>query len=324
MKHLLSMGVAVLALATVMVSPARAEYPDHDIHVICGYAPGTGADIIVRYWTDRWKQVIGSKAALIVDNKVGALTAIAAEGVKNAKPDGYTVFITAGNSTMASNPFLLKELKYDPQKDFTPVTSLMRLPFIFGVSASKPIKSMSELTAYLKEKGDKASYGYSSAFAISSTELYQSIAGTKAVGISYKGTPEILPDLESGALDFISSDATLMLEWARQGKFRPLAVTFADRSSLAPDVPGMKEAGIPGFDLSAWWGVWLPKGAPDDVVAKIEKDFNQIVADPKTKGDLVRLGAEPFPGNHKVLGDMVAPEMKKWGEVIKLAKIEPQ
>jgi tripartite-type tricarboxylate transporter receptor subunit TctC len=320
-----SMRLAGAAIFTALVaSPAwaQADFPNREIHVICAYAPGTGADIITRFWAEKLGKVSGK--TIVVENKPGALTAIGAEFVKQAKPDGYTILITAGNSTMASNPFLFKKLSYDPQKDFTPVTTLMTLPFVLGVDPKSPIKSVPELTALLKQKGDKASFGYSSSFALAATELYQSIAGTKAIRVSYKGTPEIMPDLAGGQLDFIFSDATYLLGQEREGRFRALAVTTAKRSALAPHLPSMQEAGVPGYELSAWWGAWLPAGAPQPIVDKFAGWLNQAVALPETKSGLAPLGAEPFPGNAKVIAELLPKSLEQWGKVIKLAGIEPQ
>lgn len=320
----LASSLGVLALGGLLALPgtALAQYPDKDIHVICGYAPGTGADIITRYFADKLRAVSGR--SVIVENKDGALTTIAATTFKAAKPDGYTLMITAGNSTLASAPHLFKQLNYDPVKDFTAISTLIKLPFMVGVDPSSPVKTLAELTAALKAKGDKASFGYSSAFALASTQLYQSIVGTNALGVSYKGTPQVMPDLASGQLDFIFSDATFLLAQAEQKRFRPLAITFAETSSIAPNIPGMAAAGVPGYDLSAWWLVMAPKGTPADVVKKLEGWFNQIVAAPETKADMVRFGAEPFVSNAKATQDMIAPEVEKWGKVMKLAKIDPQ
>lgn len=316
----------ILALGALIALPgvaaAQANYPEKDIHVICGYAPGTGADIITRYFTDKLAKVSGR--TVIVDNKVGALTTIAASGFKNAKPDGYTLMITAGNSTLSSAPHLFKQINYDPKTDFEPIHGLIKLPFVVGVDPSSPIKTLAELTAALKKKGDKASYGYSSAFAQVSTELYQSLAGTKALGVSYKGTPQIMPDLASGQLDFIFSDATFLLAQAEQGRFRPLAVTFADGASIAPNIPGMKAAGIAGYDLQAWWLAMAPKGTPADVMKKLEGWFAQIVSDPQTKADMVRFGAEPYLANGQTLKAMIPGDIDNWGKYAKLAKLQPQ
>jgi tripartite-type tricarboxylate transporter receptor subunit TctC len=312
------------ASALLLAGPAGAQgFPEREIKIICGFAPGSGADIVVRYFAEKVRPLTGH--AVIVENKVGALTAIGAEALKNAKPDGYTVMITPGNSTMAANPHLFKELKYDPVKDFTPITTLLKLPFIVGVTPTSPIKSVKELSEDLKKKGDKASYGYSSPFALASSELYMSIIGGKALGVSYKSTPDIMPDLASGQLDFIFSDSTFLIEQSKQNRFRMLAVTYAKRSALLPDVPGMEDAGVPNFDMSAWWGVWGPAGMPKPIVDKMAGWFDQIVNAPNAKEEFAsKFSADPWPGNAKLLADTTPVEIKKWGELIKLAKIEPQ
>ena len=316
----------VFALGAMIALPgmanAQANYPEKDIHVICGYAPGTGADIITRYFAEKLSKVSGKP--VIVENKDGALTTIAASGFKSAKPDGYTLMITAGNSTLSSAPHLFKQINYDPKSDFEPIAGLIKLPFIVGVDPSSPVKTLAELTAHLKAKSEKASYGYSSAFAQVSTELYQSLAGTKALGVSYKGTPQIMPDLASGQLDFIFSDATFLLAQAEQNRFRPLAVTFAEGTSIAPNIPGMKAAGLDGYHLQAWWLAMAPKGTPAPIMKKLEDWFMQITADPQTKADMVRFGAEPYSANGQTLKAMIPGDIDNWGKYAKIAKIEPQ
>jgi tripartite-type tricarboxylate transporter receptor subunit TctC len=261
---------------------------------------------------------------VIVENKEGALTTIATATLKNARPDGYTIMITAGNSTLSSAPHLFKKINYDPKTDFEPIAGLIKLPFMVGVDPSSPIKTLADLTKALKAKGDKASYGYSSAFAQVSTELYQSLAGTKAIGISYKSTPTIMPDLASGQLDFIFSDATFLLAQAEQNRFRPLAVTFAEGTSIAPNIPGMKAAGIDGYDLQAWWLAMAPKGTPAPIIKKLEGWFTKIVADPQTKTDMVRFGAEPYKASSQDLKKLIPADIDNWGKYVKLAKIQPQ
>jgi tripartite-type tricarboxylate transporter receptor subunit TctC len=316
-------SLAVSALAALPgIALAQANYPEKDIHVICGYAPGSGADIITRYFSERLSKVSGRP--VIVENKDGALTTIAAAGFKNAKPDGYTLMITAGNSTLSAAPYLFKKINYNPKADFEPIAGLIKMPFIVGVDPSSPIKTLSELTAALKAKGDKASYGYSSAFAQVSTELYQSFAGTKAIGVSYKGTPQIMPDLASGQLDFIFSDASFLTGQVDAGRFRPLAVTFADGSAITPNIPGMKAAGLDGYHLQAWWLAMAPKGTPAPILKKLEGWFMQIVNDPQTRTDMVRFGSEPYSADAQALKEMLPGDVDNWGRYAKLAKIEPQ
>jgi len=323
-RALSTTALAALALTAVGGSAGAQEaYPSREIRVICGYAAGTGADVIVRFFAEKMRPMADGKP-IIVENKPGALTQIAAEGVKNAKPDGYTIFITAGNSTMSANPHLFKQIKYDPVKDFTPVTTLIKLPFMFVVAPKSPINSMADLKKHLESKGDKASYGYPNTFSLAATELYKTKLNLKAVGVAYSATPQAMPDLINGQLDVVMSDATFLLNQSKQGLVKPLGVTTAERSSVAPDLPGMKESGVPDYDLSAWWAAWLPPGAPQPIVSKIEGWLNSIVKLPETKTFLNGIGAEPWVGDQKTLAAHVPADLKLWGDIIKLAKIEPQ
>lgn len=326
MAHLLTRRtLAAAALTAAFISPAVAQeaYPAREIRIVCGYAAGTGADVIVRIFADRLRQFTDGKP-VIVENKAGALTQIAAEGVKNARPDGYTLFITAGNSTMSSNPHLFKQIAYDPLKDFTPVTTLIKLPFMVVVAPQSPLNSMKDLETHLRAKGEKGTYGYPNTFSLAATELYKQKLGLKPLGVAYNATPQAVPDLTKGDLDFVISDATFLLNQSRQGLVKPLAVTTAKRSSLAPDVPSMEDVGIKDYDLSAWWAAFFPAGTPQPIVAKMEGWLNQIVPTEDTRKAVNNVGAEPWPGNSKLLADHMRADLKLWGDIIKLAKIEPQ
>jgi tripartite-type tricarboxylate transporter receptor subunit TctC len=319
-------GAALAALAAAALpGPASAQdaFPSREIRIVCGYAAGTGADVIVRIFADRLRSFTDGKP-VIVENKPGALTQIAAEGVKNARPDGYTLFITAGNSTMSANPHLYKNIKYDPVKDFAPVTTLIKLPFMVVVAPQSPISSMKDLEAHLKAKGEKGTYGYPNTFSQVATELYKTRLGVKPLGVAYNATPQSVLDLAKGDLDFVISDATFLLNQSRQGLVKPLAVTTAKRSSLAPDVPSMEDSGIKDYDLSAWWAAWYPAGTPQPIIDKMAGWLNEIVPLEDTKKALNNVGAEPWLGTTKTLTDHVVADHKLWGEIIKLAKIEPQ
>ena len=320
---LASAAVAAALVALPQASQAQGWTPEREIRVICGYAAGTGADVLCRFFAEKIKPFTSGKP-VIVENKAGALTQIAAEYVKNAKPDGYTLFITAGNSTMSSNPHLFKKINYDPLKDFTPVTTLNKLPFVFVVAPKSPISSMKELEAHVRQKGAKTTYGYSNTFALAATELYRTKLNFQATGVAYKATPELMPDLTNGELDFVISDATFLLNQWRQGTVKALAVTTAERASVAPDLPSMKDVGIADYDLSAWWGAWLPAGAPANIVNTYAEWLNKVVGSPEAKEFLNRSGADPWLGTPEILAKHTAEDVKRWGEIIKLAKIEPQ
>lgn len=315
------MAGAAALIAGLPAAPARAqEFPAREIHVICGYDAGTGADVIVRYFAEKLGALAGKPT--IVENKGGALTAIAAKYVAQAKPDGYTLFITAGNSTMSANSYIFKQLSYDPVKDFTPVTTLLQLPFLLTVSPKSPAKTVAELTQFLKGKGDKVTYGQANSFGIAAAELYKSIAGFKGVSVAYRNTPSAFTDMNGGQIDFIFADAAFAIEQSKSGNVRALATT--KKISAAPDLATMAEAGVTGFDLSAWWAAWLPAGAPQPVVDKLAGWLNQIVVSPEAKEFMARNGAEPFSGNAKLLIDHQATDTAKWVALLKAANYEQQ
>jgi tripartite-type tricarboxylate transporter receptor subunit TctC len=321
MKLARLLALAVVPALTAL--PAWAEYPESDIKVICGFPAGTGADTIVRFFANELSKYTEGKS-VIVENKPGALSNIGARAAAQSKPDGYTLLITPGNSTFAANAHLFKQKMFDPIEDFTPVYRLIKLTFMWTVDPKSPIKTLQELTALEKKKGDKATYGYSNPFGRAAAELYKIRMGLGAVGVGYQGTPDALRDLQGGQIDFIIGDSTFVMEQARAGKMRLLATTTAQRSSLLPDLPSSAEGGVPDYDLAAWWGVWLPAGAPPDVVAKLAGWFKEIAVKDEVRKFLAGVGAEPWPGDAKALKDTTVSEIAKWGDIIKQAKIQPQ
>ena len=315
---------ALLMVAAFATAPAVAQetYPDHPVTAVVGYAAGTGADVIGRYFAQKLHDLV--KQPVVVENKPGALTALAAAYVARAKPDGYTIFITAGNSTMAANLYLFKSLQYDPVKDFIPATTIAQLPFLFTVSAKSPVKTVNDLVELLKKKGNKASYGYPNSFSQAATALFTKLTGTNPLPVAYKATPQAMTDMLNGQLDFIVMDSSFGLQQAKHGMIRAIAVTTAERSPVAPDYPGMVEAGIKGFDLSAWWAIWVPSQTPKPIVKKLEGWFNQIDATDETRKFLLNIGAAPMPGTTEKATAMLPVEMKKWETIIREANIQPQ
>lgn len=313
----------ILALFLLGSSPGRAQdYPSRTMTIVIGYAPGGGVDVPARYFAEKLRKLSG--VAAVVENKPGALTNIAAEAVARSKPDGYTLFIASGNATMASNPYLFKKLPFDPAKDFTPVTTLFKIPFVLVVRADSPVRSVAELTAFMKKKGDKGNYGYAGTFTLTASEFYKSVAGLQTVAISYKVPQQSMAALISGQLDFLFQDATNVLNQVRAGKFRALAVTSQQRSTLIPDLPTMVEAGVPGFDMLGWFALYLPANAPVAIVDKLAGWFNQIVSEEDTRKFLANIGSEPFPGSAQSLAQFQLRETEKWGRLLKLAKVEVQ
>ena len=315
------MGKLVLALCVALAAGAvwGQEYPARDIRSICNFAPGSGADIIVRYYSDQLAKLAGKP--VVVENKPGAQGTIATAFVAKAPADGYTIHITPASSTLATAPHIFKQLPFDPIKDFASVTTINSLTFVVAVDASKPIKSIQELIQALKQKPGHGFYGTQSNSGQVAAELFKAKTGLDTVYVPFKVTGDAFTNLLAGEIDFMSVDST----WARgQPKVRILAVTAAKRSSTMPEIPTLAEAGVEGIDIAPWWGVVVPAGTPRPIIDKLAGWFNQITAGGETRQFLARAALDPFPGSPEQMAGLLKTEMERWGGFVKLAKIQPQ
>ena len=314
---------AVLAFG-VLPAPVIAQaqdYPTREIRSICNFPAGTGADIYVRYFSERLSKLAGKP--VIVENKAGAFGTVGTEAAARAKPDGYTIYIAPGAATHAASVHLFKKLPFDPVKDFIPVTTVAKLSFVLVVDPKSPFKTVADLTAHLKAKKGKAAYGTMAPTSLVSSELYKKYAGVQVTKVQYKDYQTPMNDMFAGNIDFFFGDSSFVTEQVKGGRLRALAVT-GDRTVALSGVPTMEEAGVKGFgNLSPWWAVFVPAKTPRPIVAKLEAWFNQIVASPETKKWLNDLAAEPFPGNAKLVAELIARDTKAWGEYVKIAGIDP-
>jgi tripartite-type tricarboxylate transporter receptor subunit TctC len=318
---------AAVAAASMTASSARAggeadNYPSGPIKAICPFGPGSGADIKVRFYSNKLAQITGKP--VIVENKPGALGNIATETVARAKPDGYTIYIAPGSSTLASAPSLFKKLGYDPINDFEHITTLSTSAFALVVPGTSPFKSVAELTAYLKEKGDAASYGSIAPPSLVSAEIYKTAFGLKTVEVKYKEQGPLLNDLFSGQLAFYFSDLTTIHGQLKSGRIRPLAVTSAKRLTSAPDIPGAQEAGIPGMDVITWWSVHVPAKTPKPICDKLEAWFNTIAVEPDVVAFNAAVASDVLPGNSQSLKALLLKQTEAWREYARLARLEPE
>jgi len=322
-KILAACAAASLVAAGSAFAPAHAQdYPAKEIHIICGYAPGTGADLVVRFFAEELRKKTGKP--MVVENKPGAGTSIASEYVARAKPDGYTLFINPGNS-LAGNPYLYKNLSHDVLKDFAPVTTLVKLPFVLAVSPKSPAKNVSEFLALMKQKGEKSSYGYPNNISLASGELLKDRTGLQSVAVPYKSTPEAMNDMTNGLIDFLWSDITFALGQAKTGNMRLLAITSKERTSLDPSLPTLSESGVRDFALEAWWGAWYPANTPKPIVEQMSKWLNEVLNDPEARARLIKVSpSDPFPGTPESAYEYLKQDIPRWEEVFKLAKIERQ
>ncbi len=317
--------VATLSLAGLLVlstAHAQSDYPNRDIRIICGFPAGSGADVFVRFFVEHMKPF--SSKPLIVDNKPGALSVIAAEHVARSKPDGYTLFLT-GATPITSSVYLFRQLKYDPIKDFTPISTLLWQPVILTVSSKSSITSVKDLIAHLRAKGDKATYGGTSTSSVANAEIFKSRLGLdQVVQVAYKESQQAIADMYDGSLDFIFADTVAAMESSRSGRTRSIAVTTPQRVSSLPDLPTLHESGLEGYDWTSWWAVLAPAGTPPEIVATVNGWVNQMMVKPEVKAFLNQFGADPMPGNPESTRKRQVEEIERWKEIVRIAKIEPQ
>ena len=313
---------AVIALAAVqMVGPARAEYPDRPVKVVLGLAAGGGADIMTRWYVDKLREVSGG--TFFIENKVGASGNIAADTLAKSKPDGYTLMFAA-SASQAGNRYLYKNLPFDTVRDIQPITTFAQLGFVLLVNAETPVKNVEELTAYLKAKNGKATYGWAVTSSIASSVLYVTAANISAVQVGYKTTAAAVSDLMAGQIDFAFVDIVYASGLAKQGKVKMIANSADRRASSVPELPTMAESGLPDATQTPWWAVWAPRGTSPENIAKLEKWINQITAMPETREFFITQGADPLPGSPEATEKKLQESMKTWERVVSLAKIEPQ
>jgi tripartite-type tricarboxylate transporter receptor subunit TctC len=311
------------ALGVPGANAQGVDFPAKDIKAICNFAPGTRADVMVRFFAERVGSVLNRNVQ--VDNRIAENGNAGTKLAAKAKPDGYTIMITPGSYTLATAPLILKKPGFDPTKDFAPVTTLFKLNYAILVDAKSPAKTATDLAATLKAKGDQASYGYNSNVPLIAAEMFNKAAGADASATRYRDLQSIINDLTLGNTDFIVMDVPVAAEQIKSGKLRALAVTGEKRSPAVPQVPTVAEAGIKGFEtVDQWWGVFVPAATSPVIVSKLEVVFNRVVASDDTKTFLANGGAEPFPGNAAHLKELLASDIKRWRTLVQMAGIDPE
>jgi len=322
--RMVQLAAAWVAGASLLAGAAPSwsqDYPTREIRTICPFAPGTGADIVVRYYAAKLAEVAGKP--VITENRPGAQGLLGTEAVARAKPDGYTISINPVASTMAAAVHIFKTLSFDPLKDFEFGGTLLSTSFVLVVTPKDSIRTVADLTKYLKEKKSDAFYGGSTNTGIVASELYKNAIGVDAKRVNYRSAFDALNEMANGNIDFYFTDATTALGQIAAGRYRPLAVTGPKRSKALPDVPTMTEAGIP-MDFAPWWGTIMPANTPKPIVAKLTAWMDKVSAFPETVEFLTRNGLDPLPGDATLLRAMLIRDTQRWGEWVKLAQIEAQ
>jgi len=314
--------LALASLCALLPAAASAqEYPSQDIRLICAFPAGGGADVLVRYFAEKLRPIAGR--TVIVENKAGANGAIAVQYTARAKPDGYTLYLSAGSAT-AAQMHLFKTPPVDVLKAFQLAATINRQAFMLTVDAKSPVTSVPTLTAAMRQKGTAASYATAATSGIIMGEMYKAITGVTAVEVRYKDSAGALNDMASGRVDYGMHDPVFSLAQAREGRLRVLAHSAGARLAAIPDIPTMAESGVPGMDLTSWWAVHLPSATPPRVIARINGWFNQILATDETRQFLNSFGGDPFISTPEAAQALFIKEEAAWGEYVRLARIEPQ
>lgn len=300
---------------------SAATYPSKAITLVVPFAAGASPDALVRALAQVMAKELGQ--AVIVDNRPGASSILAAQTVAKAAPDGHTLLIS-GNVAFTANPFTFRHLPYDPVHDFEPITTLARGPMILYANPhSVPTGTLAELLALARRQPGKLSFGYTSATSRMPAEVLQQAAGITLNGVPYKAGFQALPDLLAGRIDLLFTDLGAMT-YVKTGKLRALAVADVQRSPLTPEVPTFTDAGIPGVDLTYWVAAYAPAHTPPEIVQRLHAVLAKACAAAEVHQVMALGGTTPFitpPGD---LQRFQAAEALKWGRVIRAAGIEPE
>jgi len=312
-------GAFALCLAGLAVGSSDAsalDYPTRPVRWIVGYPAGGATDIMARLIGHRLSERLGQQ--FVIENKPGAGNNIATEQVVNSPPDGYTILLV--NPANAINATLYAKLNFNFIRDIAPVVGISRVPNVMTVNPNVPAKTVAEFIAYAKANPGKinmASSGNGTSVHLSG-ELFKAMTGVEMQHVPYRGSAPAMTDLLSGQVQVIFDNMPSVLPHIRSGGLRALAVTTATRAPELPDVPTVGES-VKDFEASAWFGIGMPKNTPQEIIDKLNKEVNEILAEPEMIKRLAELGAVPIVATPKGFGDVIAAETAKWEKVVKFA-----
>jgi tripartite-type tricarboxylate transporter receptor subunit TctC len=297
-------------------SASAQAYPNRPVRWILGFAPGGPTDIVVRLIGQYLSDKLGQQ--FVVDNRPGAGGNIATQAVVTAPADGYTILAIAHAN--AINTTLYSKLPFDFIRDIAPVAGMVQMPNVLEVHPSVPVKTVPEFIAYLKANEGKVSYASAGngTSAHLAAELFKAMTGVKMQHVPYRGSGPALVDLISGQVQLMFDTVSSSIGYIQSGKLRAIAVTGSQPSDALPGLPTIA-ATVPGFEVTAWFGVGVPKATPPDVISRLNREVNAALADPKIRARLKELGAVPFVATPAEMVKHVAAETEKWGRAVKFS-----
>jgi tripartite-type tricarboxylate transporter receptor subunit TctC len=294
-------------------------YPWKPIHIVVGFPPGGGNDIIARLVGAKMQEAWGQ--SVVIDNKPGANSIIAAEFVAKSAPDGYTLLVNATGG-MSVNPVLYSKLPYDSLKDFVPISMVGSFPLVLVVNPSVPAKSVQELVTYLKANPGKLNYSSGSTAFQVATEMFKQMTGTDIKHIPYKGSAASISAVMAGDVQMTIVDSPPLVPQLKSGRVKALAVTSAKRAPAMADLPTIAESGVPGYEMVLWIGVFAPAGTPPDIAAKLNAEVVRIVNLPDIRQRLDGMGVGPLGNTSQQMAEWIRREIARYGPVVKAAGIK--
>ncbi len=312
-------GVAAILATSPAGRVLADEYPSRPITFVSVFGAGSASDTLCRIIGERLGPMLGQP--IIVEDRPGADGAVAALYVHHQTPDGY-ILLMGTNSPLSADPFLHKDINYDPVKDFVPITRVGSFTLTLVIDPRLPIYSVKELVDYAKANPGKLTYASGNTAGIVGMETIKHWAELSILHVPYKSTPPALEDIMAGRVSMMFADFTTAIPHIRAGTIRPLAVSRIKRSSLFPDLPTLDEAGIKGFNLDAWAGLVAPAGTPAAVVKKLNGALRKVIDSPDVQAKFKNVGFEGFSSTPEELGDYIKSQLADWGKMVKEAGIQ--
>jgi tripartite-type tricarboxylate transporter receptor subunit TctC len=312
-RHRIFLCAAALCLSGAAFAQA---WPTKPLKMIVPFPPGGAVDILGRAISQKLSDATGQP--VVVDNRAGAGGAVGSEAAAKSPNDGYTLLM-GSTSTISINPALVSKPTYDPQHDFTPVSQVAFVPHMLVASMAVPVANLREFIAYAKANPGKLNYasaGNGTPHHIAA-EMFKQLAGVEMVHVPYKGTGPAINDLLAGQISFMSVEVLAALPHVRAGKLRALGMATANRSEVAPEIPTVAEAGLPGFEVTAWYGVFAPAGSPPAAVQRVAAEVAKAVREADFRERLANLGATPVGSNPEEFAKFLRVENVRWANAVK-------
>lgn len=310
-----------LALGAMAATAAAQSYPSKPVTLVIPFPAGGVTDVVGRAVASRLSAELGQN--VIVDNRPGASGVLGSSTAARAAPDGYTLLL--GNiSTLSTNAATFEKLPYDPVASFAPVSMLAQQPLVIGVHASVPARSVAELVRLAKAKPGALTFGTAGSSIQLAVELFNAMNGIEMLHVPYKGSAPAITDLIGGQVNLLFDPISTLYPQVKEGRVIALAVTTAERSPVAPELPTVMESGLPEYDVSSWQALVVPAGTPAPIIARLHEAVTRVLAQPEIGEQLGKLGARPWASTPEAAAEFIRSEVERWRKVARQAGVTPQ